>query len=436
MPAKVTLVVTEGKLKGKQFSFDSRTTCIIGRRSDCNLKIPNDQDHSMISRYHCLLDINPPDIRIRDFGSLHGTYVNGECIGKRSVNQTPEEGAKLQLSEYDLQDGDLIRLGNTTFQVNIGKDLDIPPTWIIPEDTSDILSRLDIDLVTNLGSIEGYTKIQLLGRGGCGEVYLARYDDRTGRKLVALKTLLPRVAVLPYMKERFLAEAERTKMLDHPNLVKFDDCGEANGIFYFTMEFCDRGSVVHLMEKRGGRLEVKEATDIILQVLDGLHYAHTEKGLVHRDIKPGNIFLTVDSGKTVAKLGDYGLAKAFDLAGLSGQTLTGKAMGTPSCMPRQQVLEFKYVKPDVDVWAVAATLYFMLTATYPRDLTGNADPMLEILTKPPVPIRERDNSIPQPLAELLDLALVDYPELYFKSAIAFKEALLEIDPPTPLKRGL
>lgn len=230
---------------------------------------------------------------------------------------------------------------------------------------------------TDLGSIEGYTKIKLLGKGGCGEVYLARYDDRTGRKLVALKTLLPRVAVLPYMKERFLAEAERTKMLDHPNLVRFDDCGEANGIFYFTMEFCDRGSVVHLMEKRGGKLEVKKATDIILQVLDGLHYAHREKGLVHRDIKPGNIFLTVYSGKTVAKLGDYGLAKAFDLAGLSGQTLTGTTMGTPSCMPRQQ---------------------------------------------------ERDSSIPQPLAELLDLALIDYPELHFKSAIAFKQALLEIDP--------
>ena len=422
MPAKVTLTVTEGKLKGKKFPFDSRTTCIIGRHPDCNIKIPSD---NRISRYHCLLDINPPDIRIRDFGSLHGTYVNGECIGRRDINQTPEEGAKLQLSEYDLKDGDVIQLSNTAFQVSIGKGLDIPPTWIIPEDTSDIPSRLEIDLDTDLGSIEGYTKIKLLGRGGCGEVYLARHDDRIGnRKLVALKTLLPRVAVMPYMKARFLAEAEQTKMLDHPNLVKFDDCGEANGIFYFTMEFCDRGSVVHLMEKRGGKLAVKEATDIILQVLDGLHYAHTEKGLVHRDIKPGNIFLTVYSGNTVAKLGDYGLTKAFDLAGLSGQTLTGTVMGTPSCMPRQQVLDFKYVKPDVDVWATAATLYYMLTGKYPRDLTGDIDPMLEILTKPPVPIRERDSSIPQPLAELLDLALIDHPQLHFKNAIAFKQALL------------
>jgi eukaryotic-like serine/threonine-protein kinase len=425
--AKITLAIIAGKLKGKKIQFDSRTTCIIGRHPDCNIQIPNDQEHSSISRYHCLLDISPPAIRIRDFGSLHGTYVNGRCIGSRKNNQTPAEAAQLNLGEHDLQDGDVIQLSNTVFQVNIEQDLAVPPTYIIPENTDDIPSRLDINFDHDLGSIAGYTKVKLLGKGGCGEVYLARHDDQIGnRKLLALKTLLPRVAVMPYMKERFLKEAERTKMLNHPNLVKFDDCGETNGIFYFTMEFCDRGSVVNLMEKRNGKLELKEAMEIILQVLEGLDYAHRAKGLVHRDIKPGNIFLTIQSGKIVAKLGDYGLAKAFDISGLSGQTLTGTAMGTPSFMPRQQVLNFKYVEPDVDVWAVAATLYFMLTGMYPRQLSLDIDPMLEILTKPAVPIRERDSSIPQPLAQLLDLALIDNPQLHFKSAISFQDALLSV----------
>jgi eukaryotic-like serine/threonine-protein kinase len=102
-PAKVILTITKGKLKGKQFPFDSRTICIIGRARNCNIQIPDDQYHSIISRYHCLLDINPPDIRIRDFGSRNGTDVNGQCIGKRAKNQTPSEGAKLNFSEYDLQ---------------------------------------------------------------------------------------------------------------------------------------------------------------------------------------------------------------------------------------------------------------------------------------------------------------------------------------------
>jgi eukaryotic-like serine/threonine-protein kinase len=430
MPAKVTLTITEGKLQGREFSFDSRSTCFIGRHPDCNIQIPNDSDHKMISRYHCFLDINPPDIRVRDLGSLHGTYVNRECIGKRESDQTAEEGRQLRLLERDLKDGDSIKLSNTTFQVSVdlsSDNLDIPPTFIVHEFQGEILSRMDIDFDTDLGLIANYTKIKLLGRGGCGEVYLASHDDAMGnRKLVALKTLLPRVAVMPHMKDRFLKEVELTKMLDHPNLVKFDDYGEVNDIFYFTMEFCDRGSVVHLMEKRGGKLGIEEALDIILQVLDGLHYAHTEKSLVHRDIKPGNIFLTVDRGMTIAKLGDYGLAKAFDLAGLSGQTLTGSAMGTPSFMPRQQVLNFKYVEPDVDLYAIAATLYFMLTGSYPRQLEGSIDPMLEILTKAAIPIREKDESIPQPLAELIDLALVDNPKLHFKSAIAFKQALLKV----------
>jgi pSer/pThr/pTyr-binding forkhead associated (FHA) protein len=75
MPAKVTLTMTEGKSPGRQYTFDSRTVCIIGRSQECNPQLPDDEDHSTISRYHCLLDINPPDIRVRDFGSRNGTYL-------------------------------------------------------------------------------------------------------------------------------------------------------------------------------------------------------------------------------------------------------------------------------------------------------------------------------------------------------------------------
>ncbi|AFZ38252.1 serine/threonine protein kinase with FHA domain (plasmid) [Stanieria cyanosphaera PCC 7437] len=426
MPSKVTLKLAEGKLNQKQFTFDSRTACIIGRAEDCNIQIPNDKHHSRISRYHCLLDINPPEIRIRDFGSRNGTIVNGECIGKREENQTPEEAAKLNLREHDLQDGDRIQLDRTVFVVAIESESKVSPicspTFHIPL-VADVPSQIKFNLDDNLGSLKGYTKIKLLGKGGFGEVYLAR-KDVTG-ELVALKLMLPQVAVMPTMKERFLREARNTKLLNHPNLVKLEDYCFTDGIFFFTMEFCDRGSVIDLMKKRGGKLSTEEATDIILQVLDGLHYAHTEKGIVHRDIKPGNIFLTVEERKLVAKLGDYGLAKAFDLAGLSGLSITGKEMGTPKFMPRQQVLDFKYSQPDVDVWAVAATLYCMLTLECPRNFEG-IEPWFAILTRQPIPIRKRDASIPKPLAELIDLALMDKSELHFKSAIAFKNALLSV----------
>src|SRR4051812_27716724 len=104
MPAKVSLRVTKGKLLDQEFGFDERNTCIVGRADDCQPRLPSDEHHKTISRHHCLLDINPPDIRIRDFGSLNGTFVNGTKIGQRLKGQTPEEGAQRAFPEYDLKE--------------------------------------------------------------------------------------------------------------------------------------------------------------------------------------------------------------------------------------------------------------------------------------------------------------------------------------------
>lgn len=127
MSAKVILTITKGNLAGQKFEFDSRTTCIIGRANDCYPKIPDDEYHRTISRYHCLLDINPPNIRVRDFGSKNGTFVNGQKIGQREAHQTPEEGAKIKFPEYDLNPGDEIKLNHTVFSVSIVPDPEFSP---------------------------------------------------------------------------------------------------------------------------------------------------------------------------------------------------------------------------------------------------------------------------------------------------------------------
>ncbi|MEH2156154.1 protein kinase domain-containing protein [Nostoc sp.] len=461
MPPKITLTITEGKLPGRQYTFDSRTTCIIGRSEDCNPQLPDDEDHRTISRYHCLLDMNPPAIRIRDFGSKNGTYVNDKKIGQREAHQTPEEGSKIQFSEYDLQDNDEIKLSHTVFVVSIETDLSSQGTFNFSPANPNInyqnqypiaqavqapnlleyIKRL-LGLATGgdkkLLAIRDFNIIKLLGKGGFGEVYLAQHNQ-TGN-FVALKVMLPAVATYDWAIQMFMRETENTKLLRHPNVVKLLDYGYSENIFFFTLEYCEAGTVADLMEKQGGRLSIDIAVPIILQVLNGLEYAHNAEipnvklrkggfakdvGLVHRDLKPSNIFLGYVQGKITAKIGDYGLAKAFDLAGLSGQTLTGNKAGTPVLMCRQQLLDYKYAKPEVDVWAAAACLYYMLTGTFPRNFT-TGDPFLAVLQNDAVPIRQRDANIPKQLAEVIDLALIEKPEIYFQSAAEFKQALLKL----------
>lgn len=504
MPAKVTLKIAEGQLSGKEFVFGERTTCIIGRAPDCDPRIPDDAHHRTISRHHCLLDINPPDIRVRDFGSLNGTYVNGEKIEQREKRQTPEEAAQTAFPECDLKEGDKIKLGDTVFRVSIfvplvcaecateipeekktqaqmtpgiyhcdacRKTVELTGRQKAPVQKPKVCIKCGKDVSREIGenrqgdfvcasckedplqivkfllelaqkgdkdllAIQGYEILRELGRGGMGAVYLARHA-RTGNQ-VALKVMLPQVATDEHAKEMFLREVENTKALKHRHVVEMLDWGFSNGTFFFTIEYCEGGSVEKLMEKRGGKLPIDEAGKIILQALDGLEYAHNAempyvkladgrigrgRGMVHRDLKPANIFLSDSGSSRIAKVGDYGLAKAFDTAGLSGQTRTGTVAGTPSFIPRQQVVNFKYAKPEVDVWGMAASLYNMLTGCVPRDFPRGKDKWQVVLQTDPVPTRKRDASIPKRLAEVIDLALVDNPSLHFKTAAEFKRAL-------------
>ena len=251
-------------------------------------------------------------------------------------------------------------------------------------------------------NIAGYETIKKLGQGGMGAVYLAR---RTGSsEEVALKVMLAKVAVNERSREEFKREMDITRTLRHANIVEFLDHGSAGTAFYFVLELCRGGSVDGLMAKHGGKLPLAVAKPIMLQSLEGLAYAHSQK-FVHRDLKPQNILLTGTDGAGVAKVSDFGLSKNFDKAGFSGMTMTGSYAGTPVFMPREQVTNFKYVKPATDVWSIAATFYNMLTGKLPRDMRRGQDPMEAILSGKIVPIRERDSCVPRKLAEVIDKAL-------------------------------
>lgn len=282
-------------------------------------------------------------------------------------------------------------------------------------------------------AIEGYTLLKELGRGGMGAVYLAK-QDKSGEQ-VALKVMLPQVAMDERAKQSFLQEVDVTKQLKHPLVVEFRESGCSEGTFFFTLEFCDGGSVDKLVLASGGHLRSDEATRIIFQVLDGLEYIHNAPvrvtlangqtrdvlGVVHRDMSPQNILLSGPS--KVAKISDCGLSKAFETAGLSGHTRSGAVVGKLVYMPRQQVINYKYSKPEVDVWATAACLYNMLTGQFPRDFQRGKDPVQIILSTDAVPIRKRNPSVQARLAEVIDHALRDKPDIPFKTAAELKRAL-------------
>jgi eukaryotic-like serine/threonine-protein kinase len=429
MTATVSLVITQGKLSGQRYIYDEPTVCIVGRHSDCHVRLPSDADHAQVSRYHCSLNINPPRIQVSDLGSNNGTFVNGQKIGQQVSVVDRSSG-------YELKHGDQLQLGYTVFTIAI-------------EANSGNLTASEsvaIPIVNNAPSptiIQGHKLLKPLGSGKCGAVYLAQHEQ-TG-ELVALKVMSSQAAINDRAIKMFIREMSNTKALDHPNVVKLLDYGEIDGLFFFTMECCHEGNVADFMNNQGGKLPLKIAISITLQILLGLDYTHNAvlpavrladgsigegQGLVHRDLKPANIFLSRDGKKTVAKLGDYGLSKAFELAGLSGQTLTGQkgAMGTPSFMCRQQLLNTKYVQPAVDVWAAAACLYTMLTGESPRQFGGGESPLRVILQESAIPILERDPTLPPAVAAVIDRALWEDPnnhnEIFYKRAIDFREDLL------------
>ena len=202
--------------------------------------------------------------------------------------------------------------------------------------------------------VDGYDKVGLLGKGGMGEVWKVR-ERKTG-KILALKTMLPEIAADRKAKDMFLREAGICEFLKHKNVVRTYQTGCADGVFFILMDLCGGGSVEDLMRRNGGKLSLNLATYIILQALDGLDYVHkvdltteikkkglfggkqtvSAKGVVHHDFKPGNIFLSDHSDHPVAMVADFGMAKAFQTAGLTDMSAPDQAKGTVPFMPRQR----------------------------------------------------------------------------------------------------
>ncbi len=452
MTGKLTLTIAAGPMAGKTFVFDEHDTLLCGRMPNCQVYLPDDK---RVSRHHCLLEINPPDARLRDLGSLHGTYINKQKYGGRERHETPEEGAMREYPQVDLRDGDEITVGKTVFRVRVEAEMEVVPSAAVycqrcgnalsaesgsahqqasvcqpcrqqhvavEQDPLALLVAALAHKPQPSAHIADYDVGTLLGAGGMGAVYLAR-QKQTGEQ-VAVKVMLSKVRVNDHARMQFLREIETTRALRHRHIVQFLGDGVAGSVFYVLLEYCAGGSVADLMKQRGGRLSLAEARPMLLQALEGLAYVH-EQGFVHRDLKPQNILLSGSAGQWITKISDLGLAKSFERAGLSGMTATGGFAGSFPFMPYEQVINFKRVQPVSDVWAMGATCYNILTGAYPRLHPRGQDPLIAILQGEIVPLRQRDPHMPASVAEVIDRSLANKESERYQHAGEMYEALAQ-----------
>ena len=235
--------------------------------------------------------------------------------------------------------------------------------------------------------LPGYEILGELGEGGMGIVYQARQVG-AGR-VVALKMIRPGLYAGPDHLARFRREAEATARLQHPNIVQILDVSESAGQPYFSLEYCGGGS---LAEKLAGQpLVAREAARLMEQIAAGIQAAH-QKGVIHRDLKPGNVLLT-DNG--TPKVADFGLARWAESDGtLTG---TGLPIGTPQYMAPEQAAGRKDVGPAADVWALGVILYECLTGRPPFRGATHTETLKQVAEQEPVPPRQLNAGLPRDL---------------------------------------
>jgi len=422
----VELVVTAGPHLGQTFRFADHAAFLVGRSKDAHFRLPDKDPH--ISRFHLLVEVNPPLCRLRHMSATNPTKVNGAAV-----------------EEADLGDGDRIGLGATELTVRlVGSDAGSAfPTVTLPHEAAPGPPPPDDDRTKtsapiSLGSsadapsepsappdpgapvIAGYRVGDKLGEGGMGVVYRATHLASGDE--VAVKTIRPAGALTVPAVTKFVREADIVRRLAHPGIVTFRDSGVAGGRVWFAMEYVP-GANAGEVAKKNKPLAVGRAVGWMVQALDALAYAHAE-GFVHRDVKPENLLVTTAGGREVVKVADFGLARAYEASPLSGLTLTGQAGGTVAFMPPEQVLDMRSVKPSADQYAAGATLYRLLTGHHVHPPSGSVQAHLRrVLEEDATPIRTHRPDLPAGLAKAVHRALSRAAADRFPDVTAFATAV-------------
>ena len=272
----------------------------------------------------------------------------------------------------------------------------------------DLLERLKSALA------DRYAVESEIGRGGMATVFLA--EDLKHHRNVAIKVLHPELAAA-VGGQRFLHEIETVASLNHPHILMLIDSGEADGLLYYVMPYAEGESLRQRLDRQK-QLAVDESVRIAVEVADGLDYAH-RKGVVHRDIKPGNILLS----ERHAVIADFGIAKAIEVAKGERVTSTGLGVGTPLYASPEQATGEETLDGRTDVYSLACVLYEMLAGEPP--LTGSTPQMIQArrMSETPTALHALRDTVPPALDDVIARALARVPADRYATAAQFGQAL-------------
>jgi serine/threonine-protein kinase len=475
----LALRVERGAQRGMEFVFEQGDDVVIGRDvPDSPAQVRLDPADRTVSRLHCVLEVRGPETTmLRDLGSKHGTQL---CrSGSHEWRAVP--------GRQPLHDGDQICVGGAVLAVRLAPEPTPEPSAlcircqgpiVVPSRGSTFVmqardylcprcqaeqtaaaeaavSVVECDEcradVTSLATSDGRAEelgdvstylcpacaerfrelmrqqigpvllLSQVGVGGMGVVYRG-WDTRSGR-VVALKQVLRPVALPPAMMARFLREIALLQQLNHPNITRFIEAGQHDGVPFFVSEFVPDGDLSAFVSPQGRPLlSVPASVRLVSLALTGVAHAHAA-GIVHRDLKPENILLSRTGRALTPKVADFGLSRSYERHG-GTVTLPGEFAGTLHYLPPEQVTSFAHCGPAVDVYAMGSCLYYLLTGRHPLvlpepwQLDGHDDELRHeypgltdeevlrrVLEHERIPVRERRPDVPVALAGVVDRAV-------------------------------
>lgn len=273
--------------------------------------------------------------------------------------------------------------------------------------------------------IPGYQIEEMIGSGGMGIVYKARHLKL--KRIVAIKMMLAGGYAGTRDIERFKREAEAIAALRHQNIVHIYDYGEHEGVPFFTMEFMDRGSLAQALG--GAPQSATRAVEVASILANAIEVAHTHD-IVHRDLKPANILVASDG---TLKISDFGLARRLDRSEEASITLAGAHVGTPSYMSPEQALGTKLaIGPCVDIYAIGAILYEMLTGRPPFRAESASDTERQVVNDDPVPPTRLNPRVPRDLQTICLKCLEKDPARRYASAAELGDDLKRFEEGRPI----